>query len=305
MDLPAITTLNKSQDWFEVMAQGGPGAILIVDENQRIVRASRNAAVLFGYRQADLTHQPLEMLIPVRFRTRHVEHFRTFLAAPQMRAAGDRRDLYGLRRDGVEVPIEIGLNPIQTPTGLLILASVIDLSEHKRAEDTQLQMVALVESAEDAIVSKGLDGIIRSWNPGAERLLGYRAEEIVGQSVMRLIPADRQGEESMILDKISRGQRVAHFETLRRRKDGRSVDVSLTISPIRDRFGTIVGASKVMRDITDRKRHEAELRRSHDELQQINQDLDDFVYTASHDLKAPLTGVSSVAQWILDDDLYS
>ncbi len=170
-------------------------------------------------------------------------------------------------------------------------------------EAAQQHMVALVESAvEDAIISKSLDGIVRSWNVGAEHLLGYRASEIIGQSVMRLIPADRQDEESMILGKILRGERVDHFETLRRRKDSSLVDVSLTISPIRDRFGAVIGASKIMRDITDRKRQSDELSRSHADLKQINEDLDGFVYTASHDLRAPLSGVGTVVQWILEDD---
>ena len=163
-------------------------------------------------------------------------------------------------------------------------------------------MAALVASADDAIVAKSLDGIIRSWNPGAERLLGYSAKEIVGQPVTRLLPEERLNEETMILGRIGRGERVEQFETVRRKKDGSLVEVSLTISPIRDANGAIVGASKIMRDITERKRSEGELRRSNAELAQRNTELDSFVYTASHDLRAPLTGISSIVQWIIEDD---
>jgi two-component system sensor kinase FixL len=180
---------------------------------------------------------------------------------------------------------------------------VQDITERKRVEEVQQEMVALVESTDDAILTKSLDGVVRRWNPAAERLLGYSAAEIIGQPVTLLIPQDRQDEESMILDKLTRGERVSHFETVRRRKDGSLLDVSLTISPIRDHSGCIVGASKIMRDISARKRAENELRRSNEDLAQKNQDLDDFVYTASHDLRAPLTAVSTVARWILDDDL--
>jgi PAS domain S-box-containing protein len=302
MALPATLTLSQPEHWFELIVESLPNAILVVDQNRRVVHANPSAAVLFGYPQSDLTGQLVETLVPERFRELHPDYVQTFVSAPKARAMGADRYLYGLRKDGTEVPIEIGLNPIHTPKGLLIVASIIDITERRRADAVRQQMVALVESAEDAIISKSLDGVIRSWNFGAERLLGYRAQEIIGQSVMQLIPADRRDEGSMILDKISRGEHVAHFETLRRRKDGSLVDVALTISPIRDNFGTVIGASKIMRDITDRKRHAEELRRSHAELRQINEDLDGFVYTASHDLRAPLSGVAAVAQWILDDD---
>jgi PAS domain S-box-containing protein len=179
---------------------------------------------------------------------------------------------------------------------------VQDITDRKQAEQVQQRMAALVESADDAILTKGLDGIVHSWNPGAERLLGYRADEIIGQPITQLLPPDRQDEESMILDQLRKGERVSHFETVRRRRDGSLVDVSLTISPMFDHAGIVVEASKIMRDISERKRAENELRRINEDLARKNQDLDDFVYTASHDLRAPLTGVSTVAQWILDDD---
>lgn len=208
------------------------------------------------------------------------------------RADGAIRDIHAAgthRRDAAGKAVEV--------QGL-----VQDVSERKRIGEVQQEMAALVESADDAILTKSLDGIIRSWNPGAERLLGYRADEIIGQPVIQLLPQDRLGEETMILDRLRRGERVSHFETVRRRRDGSLVDVSLTISPIRNQSGAVVGASKIMRDITGLKRAEDELRRINKDLEQKNQDLDDFVYTASHDLRAPLTGVNTVAQWILDDD---
>jgi signal transduction histidine kinase len=125
---------------------------------------------------------------------------------------------------------------------------------------------------------------------------------MIGQSVLRLLPDDRQDEESTIIDRIKAGQRVDHFETMRRRRDGSLADVSLTVSPIRDRAGKIVGASKILRDIGDRRSNEDALRQANEKLQQANADLENFVYTASHDLRSPLNGVNSVVQWILDDD---
>jgi PAS domain S-box-containing protein len=293
---------QQSINWFELIVEGAPDAIVMADGDGIITLVNGKTEGLFGYRRTELIGKPIDMLVRPKFHDQHPDHAGSFLMDPKTRVMGAARDLFGVRKDGVEVPIEIGLNPIDTPDGRFTLASIIDVTERKRAEEAQLQMAALVASAEDAIISKSLDGVVRSWNPGAERLLGYTAEEIVGQSVTRLLPEDRQEEEIVIIERIQTGQRVAHFETVRRRKDGSLIDVSLTISPIRNRHGAIVGASKVMRDITDRKRHKQELRRSNAELALMNRELDEFVYTASHDLKAPLTGVSAVAQWILEDD---
>jgi PAS domain S-box-containing protein len=179
---------------------------------------------------------------------------------------------------------------------------VQDITERKHTEEVQQRLAALVEFAEDAIVTESLDGVVRTWNPAAERLLQYRADEIIGQHIAQLLPTDRQDEESIILDHLRKEERVSQFETVRCRKDGLPVHVSLSISPIRDHLGATVGISKIMRDISARKRAEENLRDINQDLERKNKDLDDFVYTASHDLRAPLTAVGTVAQWILDDD---
>lgn len=137
-----------------------------------------------------------------------------------------------------------------------------DIEEYKRAERSMRELVAIVESSDDAIVGKTLEGIVTSWNQAAERLLGYSAQEMIGQSVLRLIPEDRLEEEAQILARLRRGERVDHYETVRRRQDGRLVDVSLSISPIRDGSGHLIGASKIARDITDREQAERGLRES-------------------------------------------
>ncbi|MGA2342854.1 MAG: PAS domain S-box protein [Steroidobacteraceae bacterium] len=294
--------MNEHGEWFERIFEGLPDAVILTGQDQRIALVNRHAEEIFGYARTELVGQPIDILIPERLRNHHAELAAGFIAAPQARSMGQGREILGVRKDGAEIPIEIGLNSLETPAGIFAVASIIDISERRRAEEAQQQMAALVESAEDAILTKNLWGIVRSWNPGAERLLGYRADEIVGRPITLLIPDDRQSEETVILDSIRSGRRVAHFETVRRCKDGTLIDVSLTVSPVLDRYGAIVGASKIMRDISPRKRAENELRRSNAELARTNRELDDFVYTASHDLRAPLTGVSSLAQWILEDD---
>src|SRR5581483_1767422 len=136
-----------------------------------------------------------------------------------------------------------------------------DITELKRARQAESFLGAIIESAEDAIISKTLDGMITSWNPGAEKVFGYSAPEVIGKPVLILIPPDHQNEEPWILERLRKGERIEHYETVRKRKDGALIDISLTVSPVKDPQGRIVGASKIARDITRRKRLETERNR--------------------------------------------
>jgi PAS domain S-box-containing protein len=174
-----------------------------------------------------------------------------------------------LHRDGREIPISMTLLAHRSADGDVDFFYTVshDITERKEAEIALQQLAAIVEAADDAIVSKTLDGTVLTWNPAAERLFGYRADEIVGRSIAVIIPEDRQDEEPGLLKRIAAGERIAHYESVRTRKDGSTFDVSLSVSPVRDQLGVIIGASKIARDITNQKKAEAELKRLTDDLQ--------------------------------------
>jgi PAS domain S-box-containing protein len=165
------------------------------------------------------------------------------------------------RPDGSRIIALVNIEPLRDGKGAIIGAinCFQDISERKASEEIAQQFAAIVQSSDDAILSIDLDRIITGWNGGAERLYGYLAEDVVGQPITILIPADRLHEENTIIDRIRRGERVDHYETVRRRKDGSLVDVSLTVSPLKNAEGRVIGASKIARDITEHKRSEAQI----------------------------------------------
>jgi PAS domain S-box-containing protein len=188
------------------------------------------------------------------------------------------------------------------------VGSSTDITERKRAEQATLLLAAIVESSHDAIVSKSLNGVITSWNKGAERLFGYAAEEAVGQNITLIIPPERRDEERTIIEQLTRGERVDHFETVRMRKDGSLLDVSLTISPMKDASGRVVGASKLARDITDRKRAEEALRQAQTDLAHASRltTMGEFTASLAHEVKQPIaaavTDANTCVRWITRDE---
>ena len=203
-----------------------------------------------------------------------------------------------ISRDGRRIPIDDSGAPIRYKGALIGIVVVFrDVTERRRAERERARLAAIVEGSDDAIASKTLDSIVTSWNPAAARLLGYQPEEIIGKSITLIIPPERLAEEDSILDQLRRGQRVDHFETVRVAKDGTRLDVSLTISPVRDPTGAIVGASKILRDITARKRSEKRLREEI-QVRELLGDAARFVVSAQLDLERVVQGITDIAREI-------
>ena len=185
---------------------------------------------------------------------------------------------------------------------LRAIGTAVDITRRERPEEAQARLAAIVEGSDDAIIGKSLDGIVTSWNQGAERIFGYTAEEMVGSPLSRLVPPDRPDEVPSILAAIRRGERVEHFDTERVRKDGQRIQVSLSISPIRDATGDVIGASKIARDVTDRKRAEeererllAEAKQARAEAEAASRAKDQLLSIVSHELRTPL---ASMLGWV-------
>jgi PAS domain S-box-containing protein len=224
-----------------------------------------------------------------------IAHDRCWMAlALQTDSQYDGYEIIIERPDGERITALAHANPIHDDSGKLLGAVniLVDISDSKRREEASARLAAIVESSDDAIVAKTLEGVITAWNRGAEEIFGYTAAEAVGQHITLIIPPERRSEEDEVLARLRRGEKVDHFETVRQAKDGRTINISLTVSPIRNAHGQIIGASKVARDITERKRQE-EL------LKEADRAKDEFLAMVSHELRTPLNAIlgwSRIAQ---------
>jgi PAS domain S-box-containing protein len=256
--LPDVASVEHLNQFLNAL----PAAIYMTDTDGRITYFNEAAAALWGYRpqlNADLWCGSWRLFWPDGTPMPHD-------ACPMAIALKERRAVRGgqaiaERPDGSRMPFMAFPTPLHDASGAFVGAinMLIDMSEHQRAEQVSHRLAAIVESSDDAIISKDLEGVIATWNKGAERLFGYLEQEAIGKPITMLIPEQHRDEETRILERIRRGERIDHFETVRRRKDGTLVSISLTVSPITDGGGRVVGASKIARNITEQKRREEQI----------------------------------------------
>ena len=288
------------RDELKPAPESSPGMDGIISLLSAIVNSSHDAIVsktldgiitswnpgaerMFGYAASEAIGQSIRLIIPPE-----LQEEEDYVLDKIRR--GEKVDLFETIRqtkDGRRLNIALTVSPIRDARGVVVGASKIarDISDRKLLE---CLLCAIVTSSDDAIVSKTLDGVITSWNPAAERMFGYTAEEAIGQSIRLIIPPELQGEEDYVLNQIRHGEKIDHFETIRQTKDGRRLNISLTVSPIMDAGGVVVGASKTARDITHRKEVEREREAALEQLAGALAARDQFVAVAAHELRNPL-----------------
>jgi PAS domain S-box-containing protein len=237
-----------------------PDAIVCVAADGRIALVNAQAERLFGYRRQELEGQPVEKLVPEAARDVHPKRRAGYMAHPEPRPMGEGMHLTGQRRDGSTFPAEISLSAIDTGGGIIVMAAVRDVTAQREAAATEARLASIIQSSHDAVIGETLDRVITSWNPGAERLYGYSADEMIGQHIDVLIRPEAREAEKKIYAAITRGDQLGHFESDRVHKDGSKVSAAMTVSPIADSAGSIIGLSTVSRDASDLKRAEKRLR---------------------------------------------
>lgn len=286
---------------FQIAFDASPTAMLMVDRRGTIVLANAEAERLFGYTRSELVGGALLRLVPERFRSGHPGFRQAFFAEPSSRAMGAGRDLFAVRKDGTEVPVEIGLNPIETDEGSFVRSSIVDISERKQAA---ARFRIAVEASPSGVVMVDAQGAIVLANAETARMFGYAESELIGLSVDELVPSrhavgHRELRVGYMADPTVRSMGAGR-DLHGRRKDGTEFPVEVGLNPIETSDGRLVLSTIV--DITQRKRTERELEQKRAALARSNADLSEFASAVSHDLRTPLDGVRTLAQFILEDN---
>ncbi|MFE8072572.1 PAS domain S-box protein [Marinobacteraceae bacterium S3BR75-40.1] len=264
-------------------------AVVVMDVKGRIIYWNAQAEQVFGYPPDEaMGRSMLDLIIPPQHRARYQEGLRRFLASGYSPLLNRRVEMSALNKVGTEFPVEMAVFPLFKEGQYEFSAFIRDISERKSANKTRAYLSAIVESCEDAILGKDLDGIVTSWNRAAEKLYGYTAEEMIGRHITRIVPSELHPQVEGFMERLRKGQSIQHQEAERVRKDGSRVIVRLTISPIIDAGGHIIGASTVAHDITEQKRMEQALLNKNRALADSNEELEHFAFVASHDLTEPL-----------------
>lgn len=286
---------------FQLIVESSPNAIVLVNKEGKIAYVNNETEKLFGYTKADLIGQVVEILIPQRYREQHPNFRGTFFSSPSVRAMGAGRELFAIRKNKTELPIEIGLKPIVTVDGTMVLASIIDITERKKAEE---RFRLVVESSPSAMILVNQEGNITLINKQTEILFGYKRSELMGNKLEILIPErfthNHASYRNRFFERPLTRAMGAGRALFARRKDGSEIQVEIGLNPIETEDGQLVLASII--DITERKMQELTLKKQV-ELETKNKELEQFAFVASHDLQEPLRTISNYMQVFEEDYL--
>ena len=302
-DITVRRSLEDERNRLAAIIDSSDDAIVSKSLDGVIRSWNRGAERIFGWTAAEAIGRHITLIIPEDRRSEEDE----VLARVRRGEMVDHFETVRVAKDGRLLTIALTVSPVRDATGRIVGASKVarDITTPRVIEDERDRFAAIIESSDDAIVSKSLDGIIRSWNRGAERIFGWTAAEAIGRHITLIIPEERRAEEDNVLARIGRGEMIDHFETVRVAKDGRLLSISLTVSPVKDRTGRIVGASKIARDVTHRRRLEDERdqllgreRKAREDAEAASRTKDHLLATVSHELRTPLNSILGWARML-------
>jgi len=297
-----VTESSGDSARLSAIVQSSEDAIISKKLDGTITSWNPAAEKIFGFTEEEAIDENISIIIPDYLLTEEAE----ILSKIKNGSRVEHYETLRKRKDGSLILISLSGSPIKDENGNIIGASKIarDITFQKTADEKQAILAAIVDSSDDAIVSKTLDGIITSWNNAAQRMFGYTEPEAIGKHISIIIPQERLQEEKVIIENIRAGKKVNHFETVRRAKDGSEINISLTVSPVLNQHGRVIGASKVARDITQKIQLEKQQKLFTEKLQELNNYKDEFMAMASHELKTPLTVIKANLQ-ILEHQMQS